>query len=58
VLPVGTDHLAVHGAYSVAAHRRQDGHREVSGLGQGSGPLQPWPAGQVPALHDYTSNFP
>jgi len=58
VLPVGTEHLVVHGAISVAAHCRQDGHREISRLGQGSGPLQPWPAGQLPALHDCSPNFP
>lgn len=34
VLPAGTDDPAVRGAAAVAAHHRQDSHREVSGRRQ------------------------
>lgn len=58
VLPVGTLNLAVRGAAGVAAHRRQDGHREGGGLGEGSGPLRPRPTGRLPSLYDHAQDFP
>lgn len=58
MLSAGTDDPVVRGAAAVAAHHRQNGHREIGRRRNGGGPLRPGPAGRLSALHGHPSVVP